>query len=120
MRKAIIVLFAALMAVSLVSAQKFSGVRMDDSTSAGNYIELHANARNNLNVKVDDAQIVVWIPELDIYEKSSSFDILRGTGYGRFMHIYVPKSAASGLYIARISLIHGGDFQHQWRMIEIN
>jgi hypothetical protein len=105
--------------INVALAQKFSGIRVDDKIKGGDFIEVHANVRNNLDKNIEKGKIVFYIPELEIYEKTSSFDIEKNINYGRYMHIYVPENTNEGLYLARISFMHNGKTQHQWRWVYV-
>jgi hypothetical protein len=119
MKKAILALIVLLLAINIASAQKFSGIRVDDTVKSGDYLEAHANIRNTLSTTIKHGNLVFWMPDIEIYEKSSSFNIPKDINYGRYMHVYIPQNTEPGIYLARVSFIHDGKVQHQWRYVEV-
>lgn len=113
----IIVAMAMLSNVAL--AQKFYGISSPDYAEKGDVMEIHSNIRNDYGKNIHGAKVVVFVPDADIYEKSSPFYISRNMNYGRFMHVYVPEDTPSGEYDVRISLFHNGKMQHQWRTVTV-
>lgn len=67
-------------------------------------LEMHVNALNTGKAGQDDLHVTVFIPELDIYESSSGFDLDGGEKTSRFVSVYTPRSAAGDSYLARVVL----------------
>lgn len=116
---AVIALFSFFILANLASAQRFSGIYVSNEVSRGDDIEVFANAKNTLDKKINHAKMVVYIPELDIYESSDSFFMSRSVNYGRNMQVYVPADAEPQEYDVRISLFHNGKMQHKWRVVTV-
>ncbi len=114
-----IMLMTAAMLSNIALAQKFYGISSPDYATAGDYMEVHTNVQNTYTKNIPDAKVVVFVPNADIYEKSSPFYLSKNMNYGRFMHVYVPEGTPAGEYDMRISLFHNGKMQHQWRTITV-
>jgi len=109
-----------LFAVFLVAAMGYSGRlgQIREGPMVNNELEIHYNAINDGSHHIDNAIVTIWIPNLDYFERTSSFDLGRGNKYGGF--IMVPRSdVPPGDYFARIMFYSQYSSDSKWMWITL-
>ena len=77
------------------------------------------NLENENNFALDDVTVSLWIPDLWIYTRSSSFTIYRGDTYTRTMFIELPYYVMPGTYLTRILISNEYDHSIKWQYLDI-
>ncbi|MBU0536752.1 MAG: hypothetical protein KKE20_07325 [Nanoarchaeota archaeon] len=98
------------------------GVKMGSVRTGPVYedeLEMHYNVRNTGTEDIDDGRVILWIPDLDYYATTRSFDIYKGDSYGYFMN---PDMAGfePGFYLARVKFSSDYARDARWIWLEIS
>lgn len=78
---------------------------------AGDYLDVYVNYRNT-GEKVEDAKVTVYIPDLEVYERSI-FDVKKDSTGVRVMLPSIPDDAQAGWY--PMWTILSADGQRTWK-----
>ena len=109
---AVIFLLSMPLALGLNFGKIRYGVVYDDE------LELHYNARNDLNEDVENAKVVLWIPELGFYTRTSTFDIDRNDKVGQFLFLPLDE-IPPGEYLTKIALTSDHYRDIRWIMLVV-
>ena|SRR3989344_6892866 len=126
MKKLIMVLLTALLIVSLSSiasaydskqSLRFGKIRYGSVYDSN--LELHYNARNDGSKNIDNAKVILWVPELDFYIRTSTFDLEKREKHGQFL--FLPQDEVKkGTYLAKMTLSsdYAKDSKWIWLVVE--
>ena len=90
-------------------------VRMVDPFEAGTNL-VHINYRNNLDSDMENMKIKIFIPQLELFWQTTSFDIEDDNNHGRFIPIEIPNDVPAGDYLVRMTLSNDDArrVKHHW------
>lgn len=126
MKKLIMVLIIAVLLASMSSIAlaynsnqhlKFGKIRY--GSVYDNNLELHYNARNDGSKNIDNSKVILWIPELDFYIRTSTFDLEKREKHGQFL--FLPQDEVKkGTYLTKMTLSsdHAKDSKWIWLVVE--
>lgn len=126
MKKLIMVLIIAVLLSSMSSIAlgynsnqhlKFGKIRYGSVYDKN--LELHYNARNDGSKNIDNAKVMLWIPELDFYIRTSTFDLEKREKHGQFL--FLPQDdVKKGTYLTKMTLSsdYKKDSKWIWLVVE--
>ena len=91
-------------------------VYVDDVVTPGDYFEVYTTYHNTGNSRAEDMHLTVYMPELNMFHRTSTFDLASEDNGGRYVIPYMPAETPSGWYQMWIMLTNDNqrDYAHQW------
>lgn len=117
MNKILTFLIMALLVASGVQALALGQIRTEDNLY-GTELLMHVNVVNDENIDRDGVHINVWIPALDVYERTRSLDLDSGDKQGRFVFLS-GKDLSHGSYWALVTATDGKHSDSRWVVLTI-
>ncbi len=78
----------------------------------------HVNV-HSLDGDADNAHIIVWIPELGIYDVSRSFTMRDDGPDGKLVFVHFNEKPDASWYLVRFSLTGDDVRDHKWRWVRL-
>jgi len=107
----LIFIMAALLALAVPAMAEDINVRSigyDDVVHAGEYTAYYVTVKNTGTTRLEDVQVRLDSPEMDIFAYSDQVDINRGDATSFVIPAYIPN-AQEGLYILRFTVTDDDD-----------
>ena len=112
-------LVCVLLLSTAVAASHPKQARIGDVTFDGWWHDgavFHVNVYS-LDDDADNAHIIVWIPELDVYDISRSFTMQDDGPDGKLVFVHFSQRPDAGWYLVRFSLTSDDVRDHKWRWV---
>jgi|ETNmetMinimDraft_11_1059920.scaffolds.fasta_scaffold206504_1 hypothetical protein len=117
MNKILAFLIMTLLIASGVQALTLGQIRSEETLFGGELL-MHVNVLNEDNKDRDGVHINVWIPALDVYERTRSLDIDSGDRQGRF--VFLPgEDLRYGSFWALVTATDGVHSDSRWIILTI-
>ena len=109
------VILISILAVSLLGQIRF----FDEIVYPGQELEAYININNPVPYKLEDINIQIVSYDLGLIAERNPFDVLGSESTGKVVSMSIPKSAAPGEYILRISARAGNIWSVKHRFITV-
>ena len=120
MQKEIILIIIVGLLSSFVGFSPFQTIVVEEPAAAGKELSTHVNLRNDLDEKVEDVNVRVFIYDLGLAFYSTGFDISKKDGKGLWVLGDLPRNIPKGDYLARVTASndHFRDVRHVYIAVE--
>lgn len=120
MQKEISLIIMIGLVFSFVGFSPFQTIVVEEPAAVGKELSTHVNLRNDLDEKVKDVNVRIFIYELGLAFYSNSFDISKRDGEGLWVLGDLPKNMPKGDYLARVTASndHFRDVRHVYIAVE--
>ena len=118
--KMILLLFVTIImlsATALAAEQFYTSVHYDEDVSAGENVEVYYTVTNVGDRRADDVTFSVYIPDMDVYTPSNSFDIGRGNFESGVLTADIPRDIKPGEYVVKFTARDSDEIHTRYRYV---